>query len=298
MQHVFIIGGTTYDHIVSLPEFPQPLPQTFHQAPFHEATGSTGSGKALCLTKLRVPNSLYSVLGNDIYGEHIIRHLEAEKVELIYDLDPKGTERHFNIMNAEGSRISMFITQSSEFPEMDLNRIKQKIQQSSLIVINIISYCKQIVPLLKNCHKPVWTDLHDYTDGNEYHKPFIEVSDTIFLSSDNLTDYRQTMRNLIQKGKKLVVCTHGKMGATALTQNGEWYEEPGLTGFPIVDANGAGDNFFSGFLYAYISGKMIPECLHYGSLCGAYCITSKQLVYEDLSQSFLEKEFIKRFINT
>ncbi|MBK8087712.1 MAG: hypothetical protein IPK31_07090 [Chitinophagaceae bacterium] len=70
MQQLFIIGGTTFDHIVYLPQLPQPIPQTIHQAAFHEGTGSTGSGKALNLHRLAVPLQLYSVLGNDSYGIH------------------------------------------------------------------------------------------------------------------------------------------------------------------------------------------------------------------------------------
>jgi acarbose 7IV-phosphotransferase len=293
MERIFIIGGTTFDHIVSLPEFPQPVPQTIHQASFHETTGSTGSGKSICLTKLGVPNTLYSILGDDSYGLHIIHHLRKEKVDFIYDFDPKGTERHINIMDAHGSRISIFVTQSSEFPEVNLKLIEDVIQKSNLIVLNIIAYCKKFIPLLSQYSKPVWTDLHDYTDGNVYHQPFIDAADIIFLSSDNLSNYKQTMQNLINKGKEMVVCTHGKNGASLVTMNGMWIDEPALTDFVITDTNGAGDNFFAGFLYAYLKGKPLKECMKYGTLAAAYCITSSQLVSEKLTSAFLEQEYTK-----
>jgi len=295
MKHIFIIGGTTFDYIITLPEFPKPIPQTIHQANFKETTGSTGSGKSLCLTKLDVPNTLYSILGNDQYGHQIIQHLKDEQVDFIYDFDPKGTERHINIMNELGNRISIFITQSSEFPEMNFNKIEEAIQKTDLIVLNIISYCKQIIPLVKKHKKPVWTDLHDYNDGNPYHEPFIEIADYIFLSSDNLTDYRQTMQNLMQRGKELVVCTHGSQGATALKKNGEWVEQQALTNFKLVDANGAGDNFFSGFLYAFLNHQPLETSMKYGTLTAAYCITSPKLVYDKLTSSFLEDQFLKLF---
>lgn len=291
MSHVFVIGGTTFDHIVSLPEFPNAVPQTIHEAPFNEATGSTGAGKALCLKKLDVTNTLYSILGDDIFGQHIIQHLQKEEVDFIFDIDPKGTERHFNIMDADGGRISMFITQSSENPKVNLKLVEEVVKKTDIIVLNIISYCKLFIPIIERYNKPVWTDLHDYNDRNIYHEPFIEASDYIFLSSDNLSDYKQTMLNLMKRGKELVVCTHGKDGATALTNEGEWIDEPALSGFPMVDANGAGDNFFSGFLYAFMQGKTISECLKYGAICGAECITSKQLVSENLSSIFLEEKF-------
>lgn len=290
MKKIFIIGGTTFDHIVSLPEFPEKEPKTIHVAPFHEATGSTGAGKALCLTKLGVPNVLHSILGNDDWGMKIIQHLDKEKVNFMYDFDPKGTERHFNIMNAEGERISMFITQSSETLGLSMDMIEEKIQWADIIVLNIIPYCKQLIYLIQKYNKPVWTDLHDYNEGNPYHEPFIEASQYIFLSSDNVTDYRSLMQRWMNSGKELVVCTHGKRGATALTKEGQWIEQPAFTQFELKDANGAGDNFFSGFLYAHILGKSVAEAMRHGSICGAYCITSKELVYEKLSPELIEQE--------
>lgn len=288
MDKVFIIGGTTFDHIVHLPSLPPAVPHTIHQAVFHEATGSTGSGKALALKKLDVASSLYSLLGDDVYGHQIIQHLKDEGVAFDYDFDPSGTERHINLMDAEGRRISIFVTQSSENPVMNHQLIKDQVQQSSLIVLNIIAYCKVLVPLVKASGKPVWTDLHDYTDNNSYHEPFIEASDVIFLSSDNLPDYRKTMQQLMKRGKKLVVCTHGKNGSTALTSSGEWIEQQAFNLVPMVDANGAGDNFFAGFLWAFLQQKPISECLKYGSLCGALCVGSKQLVHAELSVEKLE----------
>ena len=289
MTPVLILGGTTYDHIVYLDQFPEPIPHTIHQARFRETTGSTGSGKALCLHKLEVTSSLYSILGDDLYGKRIIDHLNKSGVDFLYDFDPAGTERHINLMNAEGNRISMFITQTSEHPPFNRSLIEEKLEQSGLLVLNIISYCKDFIPLLSAYTKPIWTDLHDYTDMNPYHEPFIEAADTIFLSSDNLPDYKVTMQQLISRGKRLVVCTHGKGGSTALTPEGEWINEPALTHFLLVDSNGAGDNYFAGFLYASFQGKSIRDCMRYGTLCGGLCITSAELVAEELSRELLEE---------
>ncbi len=292
MQKILILGGTTFDHIVTLENFPEPIPKTIHVAPFHEATGSTGAGKALCLTKLGVPNILHSILGDDIWGKQIIDYLKSQKVEFLYDIDPAGTERHFNLMNDEGERISMFITQSSEILPINLTLIEEQIISSDLVVLNIIPYCKQIIPILKKYNKPIWTDLHDYNEGNPYHDPFIDASQFIFLSSDNVKDYKTLMKKFINDGKELVICTHGKKGATSLTNNGEWIEQPAFTSFKLVDANGAGDNFFAGFLYGYLQNKPIKDCLKYAALCGAYCITSKALVFENLSSALLEEKIL------
>ena len=71
--------------------------------------GSTGAGKALNLTKLNVNNTLHSIIGNDVYGEKIIKGLEAGGVNFIYDVDQRGTERHINLMDHNGNRISILL---------------------------------------------------------------------------------------------------------------------------------------------------------------------------------------------
>ncbi len=294
-HHIAIIGGTTYDHIVYLPQLPKPVPHTIHSAIFHEATGSTGAGKALALTKLGMPNTLYSVVGDDQYGRYIKHYLEEQGVYTVFDTDAAGTERHINLMDEAGGRISIFVTQSSEEIEYNYPAIEDMLQQSSVIVLNIIGYCRNLIPLIQEYDKPVWTDLHDYDGHNTYHQDFIDAAAYVHLSSDNLPGYKALMYELIAKGKELVICTHGKAGASLLTKKGEWYDQPAVNGLPIKDSNGAGDSFFSGFLFAWLNEMPLKKCLQYGAVCGGYAVTSSHLVCETLSPAFVEEKIKRHF---
>ena len=290
MKKVFIVGGTTYDHIVYLPELPGRYPQTIHQAVFQEATGSTGAGKALNLTKLGVSNILYSVLGNDFYGEKIIKDLHKNEVSFFFDIDPKGTERHINIMDSGGQRISMFITQSSENINYNIEKLDQAAKGADIIVLNIIGYCRNIIPLLTKYNKPIWTDLHDYDGSSSYHDDFIRASQFIHMSSDNLPDYNSVMERFINEGKELAICTHAKKGATLLTKDGIRIEQPAILSYPMIDANGAGDSFFSGFLYGWMNNQSYERCMQMGAVCAGLCINSKELASDFLSADYLNAE--------
>lgn len=289
MPHrIAILGGTTWDHIVYLPQLPRQEPHTIHQAGFRETVGSTGSGKALALTRLGIPNWLYSAVGNDVYGTTIRTSLEEAGVELHLVKDPAGTERHINLMDADGGRISIFVTQSSESLPHAAETLSRLLDDSTIIVLNIIAYCRDLIPLLKGRTQPVWTDLHDYDGSSAYHQDFIDAAQYIHLSSDHLPDYRPVMEALIRQGKELVICTHGKAGASLLTKAGEWLEQPALKVAELVDSNGAGDSFFAGFLYGWLNQAPLQRCLHYGAVCGAAAVTSPQLVHEKLSPDMLE----------
>lgn len=295
MKKVLVIGGTTFDSIVYLKNLPKPEPQTIHYAVFNETLGSTGAGKALNLRRLNVDTKLHSILGDDEYGTRIMKGLNAAGVDFIYDFDPRGTERHVNLMDENGNRISIFVTQSSDKLDLDMVRIEELIKQCDMVVLNILAYTKQLIPLIKKHNKPVWTDLHDYNEGNPYHEDFIDIADYIFVSSDNMTDYKIVMEGFMARGKELIVCTHGKGGSTALTKDGHWIETPIIEDYKFIDANGAGDSFFSGFLYGFLKQKTLKECLKLATICAGLCITSKELVFEALSGELLEEEYKKYY---
>ena len=288
MKKVFIFGGVSYDAIIQLDEFPQPIPKTFHQSKFKETVGSTGSGKALNLCRMGFNVTLHALIGNDWFGQEAQKQLKHPKLSFLFDHDPNGTQRHVNIMNKEGERISIFVNTSSDEPKIDYHSFKYLMTESDYVVINILNHGRFALPVAKEVGKPIWTDLHDYNLNNPYHQDFIEAADYIFLSSDNLPEYRAFMHELHQNGKELVVCTHGKGGASALTRVGKWIDEPIIDGFELVDSNGAGDAFFSGFLYGFDKGLDLETCLKVASYAGSMCVNSEKIYHPELSAEKLE----------
>ncbi|MGL4624040.1 MAG: carbohydrate kinase family protein [Culicoidibacterales bacterium] len=293
MAQVFIIGGVSWDTIVYVSEFPQPVAQTLF-ASGQETLGSTGAGKALALTKLAIPTTLQAVLGNDEWGRKIENSLAQQGVNAYFDYDATGTERHVNLMNQHGERISLFTHASASEIAVQPVQFKELLREATHIVLNIMAYTKALIPQLQASGKPIWTDLHDYQAGNAYHEAFISAANYIFVSSDRLPNYREYMQQWIQDGKKLVVCTHGANGATAIDEEGNWYEQAVIT-TEIVDTNGAGDSFFAGFFSAYLAGKDIATSLQYGTICGALAVSSSNLTANDLSAERLEQHWQQHF---
>ncbi|ERJ13155.1 carbohydrate kinase family protein [Haloplasma contractile] len=297
MSKVLVLGGVSYDTIIHLKDFPKQQPATIHAKRTHETIGSTGAGKALSLNQLGVNVTLQGLIGDDAYGEKISRYLSEHHVNFLSESDPEGTERHVNLMNEAGNRISIFTNSSSFNPEVDYNKMINEIKHSQYIVLNIMNYCRNYIPLIKKEQKEIWCDIHDYDGKNPYHKDFIDASDYLFMSSDNLEDYKDVMKTLINQGKKLVICTHGKEGVTALTKDSTWYNLPVIEKYECVDTNGAGDNFFAGFLYGFIRKNSIQKCLQFGTITAGLCITSNELVSDRLTEDLLEVEYKKYYDN-
>jgi len=296
---ILVLGGASYNTSVYLYKFPEPRPQTVFGHGYHETIGSSGAGKALNLNKLGLDVTFHGVIADDEWGRKIRDYLFQEGVNFIYDLDPQGTKRHINLMDSNGGRISIFIAHGSFEPQVDMQQIAAYIPQSDYIALNVINYCRYLIPVIKQAQAthpiPIWCDIHDYDGQNPYHQDFIDAADVLFMSSDAMPDYKPFMERLIEEGKELVVCTHGREGATALTARGEWVEVPIVDAYQRVDTNGAGDSFFSGVLYGHAQGYHIETCLRLGAIVSGLCITSKELAYPNLSAEIVAMEYEKHY---
>jgi len=293
-QSVFVVGGVSWDQQIYLETLPKPKPQTIFSQRTHEAVGSTGSGKALALNRLGIQTTLHALWGDDLYGQRIHSAFDAENLRYLVDIDPKGTERHTNLLDEEGRRISIY-TQSATFaPSIDLSRIQLALEACDILALNIINYTRQLIPLAKSFGKPIWCDIHDYDGISAYHRDFVQAADVLFLSSDQMPDYRSFMSEQAEKGQRIVVCTHGKRGATALV-DGVWYQQSALK-VEAVDSNGAGDNFFAGYLYGYLQGYDPQKCLQMATITAATCVQSPELIARDLSAEKIEAQWQQLYI--
>lgn len=291
MKTIFTAGCATLDTLVYVDEFFDKQPQTVFTKKSYETVGGTGVGKALALTKLFDKVTFHCMLGTDRDGKYIKKVLQQNKVSLIYDNDPAGTEKHINIMDNHGGRISLYVKYATFNPKVNLKKIERYVKKSDIVVLNIINYCRELIPIIKKYNKEIWCDIHDFDGKNPYHDDFIAAADYIFMSSDAMSNYREFMTDLIKSGKKLVVCTHGRKGSTILDANMNFTDLPVIDSYERIDTNGAGDNFMSGFLYAFAEGKCFAVCQKYATIAAGLYISSKDIVHNDLSADKIERDY-------
>ena len=239
--------------------------------------------------------TLHGLIGDDAPGQAILDYFAREGLRFVYDVDPKGTQRHINLMENGGGRISIYAVYATFDPVIDLERIEALIPHSDIVVVNLSNYCRRVIPLARQYGKPVWCDIHDYDGQNDYHRDFIAGADVLTMSSDALPEYRPFMQRMIADGKTLVVCTHGRGGSTALAADGTWIETPILPGYAQVDTNGAGDSFFAGVLYGHEQGYTLATCLRLGTIAAGLCVTSRELAYPDLGPALLDAEYRRHY---
>lgn len=288
-KSVFIAGGASYNNVVQLEKFPEQTGKTYHHCKYHEGIGSTGAGKSLNLAKLDFDVTLHTLLGEDEYKNKILAELSRENIHTLFDLDPRGTERHINILNGKGERISIFTNPISDHIDIDTTYIEYYIANADHVVINIYNYCKQLLPICKKQGVPIWTDLHDY-DGGDYYDEFIDSADYLFMSNEYIKEPVKQIEAFIRAGKSLAVCTLAHDGAVAMNDEGDFIEIPAAEKYIYQNSNGAGDAFFSGFLYGHTQGKSLKDCMNYASHAAGTCIESLSLYNQNLCPNILNEK--------
>ncbi|HET6563162.1 MAG TPA: PfkB family carbohydrate kinase [Marmoricola sp.] len=288
MTTAAVIGGVAWNLLVEVPHLPTDL-TTIHATGHRAGIGGTGAGKALHLARLGITARLHALVGEDEAGDHVRRALEEAGVSLAAWPDPAGTERHLNLMEPNGDRVSIFLDHSSPDPDVSAEELEEMCRGAELVFVSLTHYSRRVLPLLSAAGRPVWVDLHDWNgEASDFHDPFVEHGTHLFVSDVRLDDPLATATRLA-RDKALVVVTHGSRGATAFFPDREPIFVPVYDAGPVVDTNGAGDAFSVGIAYGLAQGWDWGRSLQAGAVVAGGCVTAAELCDPTLTPAWLEQ---------
>jgi sugar/nucleoside kinase (ribokinase family) len=275
-DHVFIAGPATWNRIVELDRLPEPVPHMQFALGDWETVGGTSAGKALSLASLGRPVALHALLGGDVEGERVRDLLTTAGVDLLAG-DGGVTERHLNLMTRDGARVSLFLASPADRNGAPAAAAVAAMSDAAAIVLDLAPLSLGLIAAARETGRPIWTDIHDYDGEADFHRPFIEAADAIFMNADRIgDDPLPFMERCIDGGASLVVCTLGAEGAVAVDER---MTRHAVAAAPVTvrDTNGAGDAFMAGVLDATLAGAPVPDALRAGARQAASVLTTRHL---------------------
>ncbi|GAA0262908.1 ribokinase [Saccharothrix mutabilis subsp. mutabilis] len=272
MPKVFVAGPVSWNRLVELDHLPEPRPHTVFARGHRTTLGGTSAGKALNLAYLGAEVTLRTVIGDDEEGRRITEVLTSAGVEVIAERAP-ASEQHLNLMTPEGGRLSIYLELPSLTTAEHDARALAALAAADAAVIDLADPARPFLAAARERGVPVWCDVHDYDGKSAFQQDFVAAADHLFLNDDGMSE-AELLAFLARHGR--AVATQGAKGATAVVA-GETHHVDAVPVPRIVDTNGAGDAFFSGYLVAHLSGADTPTALRAGAEQAARCLASPDL---------------------
>ncbi|MHA2281343.1 MAG: carbohydrate kinase family protein [Promethearchaeota archaeon] len=256
------------------------------------------------------------VIGNDEFGDCIIRKLKQDDVDLshIRVSESKPTGIAFNQYNSDGSR--KFIFAKGAAGEISLEDIKENyfkdvkslhIMGSSLAISKKSrNACSKAITIAKKNNpdaiisfdpnlRPEMLDLNDIL---EISMPILEKTEILLPSGDeaemlaSVKGFKKACQKLLEMGPKIIVLKEGRKGCTIFTPKN--LEGLYIRGFNVneIDPTGAGDSFAGAFIVGFLKGWDLKKIGIFSNAVGALKVESfgpmPDTSYEDVMK-FIER---------
>jgi ribokinase len=282
----FIYGDVNVDIVIpGVEHFPLPGQEDVVDT-MNTYVGGGAALFTLGLGKLGLNPVFQGTIGDDCYGKFIIdefkqKHVDSSLIK-ISEINKTGISISFT-----NEKDRSFLTYRGTNEEINLNSIMiDKVRKARHI--HITGYAgsinhDQYLNLLKKVKEDKeitvsfdvgWDDTGEWNEGIYQLFPYIDV---LFMNETEAIHYsrKESAKKAIADFSKycnLVVVKLGKNGSIAFSDKIAYEAEPYTV--TAVDTTGAGDSFNAGFIYGFLKGKAVMECLKYGNGCGALSVTA------------------------
>lgn len=263
---------------------------------FTKVVAGAESNVAVGLVKLGHSSGWMSKLGNDEFGQFILRELRGEGVDvssvLTSETHPTGIMfKQFS--NDKDSSVFYYRNNSaaSTFSKDELD--KKYMQDAKILLISGITpalskSCEEttleamrfareqgiLVCFDPNIRRKLWSEQR----AKEVLEPLLSLSDIVLLGDDEaqllmgLSNPAEIVSSLRKRGVRWIGIKQGAKGAYVADKSVELSIPP----YPVtvVDTIGAGDAFNAGFLSGLLENKPIGTCGKMGAMMGALAVSS------------------------
>jgi len=250
---------------------------------YHRYLGGSPTNVAMNTARLGLNTTLVASIGNDGLGAYILERLNEVEINIdqIKKIETSPTSiifvsRSLDTPDFIPYRNADFLITEDQIPTSLLEQttifhttcfaLSKNPAQETIIKKAKEAYnlgCQLSIDI--NYSEKIWQDKENaLTIIKEYcsYNPLVKISEDdiarLFgsnLSHDEVFNFFHTL------GVDIVCLTLGKNGVKLSQRNKKLIQKPAIKISKVMDATGAGDAFWSGFLFAYLKNHSTEDCL-------------------------------------
>lgn len=261
-------------HVKSLPKLNDHVISDEGQIAF----GGSAANFATQTTRLGIKTSLFSCVGDDLYGELCLKEMSKIGVDTsgVLVLENQATGLFIYVHDNQNNQIVVARPGANKFLE------KRIIEEESIVEAKVIHIAGSFPMMIETASETANTNGIVFsldpgrTSKDLDFQEILRRTDLLFVNREELKDYfkieanEQELRKFAKTFPGIVVVKMGKAGAIAT--DGFEYCTSGVFEVPVRNTLGAGDAFAAGFITAWTRSEKITQALNVANAVAAMTI--------------------------
>ncbi|MGF1704412.1 PfkB family carbohydrate kinase [Enterovibrio baiacu] len=299
-QYVVVIGGMNMD-ILGQPDAAF-IERDSNPGKVKGSAGGVGRNIAENLARLGTDVRLISVVGDDAYGDLILKETKTAGVNIsaVNQISNQTTSTYLSLLDNQGDMVAA-VSDMSILEHLNVGLLTQHVElirnAAAIIVDTNLSDTTLAYIFSKFPDKHIYLDsvssakaakARPYLSRIHTMKPnLIEAQAISGLPLESESDIDDIAEWFIQHGVKRLFLTMGSDGVLYRTE----YDEKLMRPLPVsvVNANGAGDAFLAGLVHSQLGGLSDVDACHFASGCAAIALEHANTINPNINELLVQQ---------
>lgn len=282
MSDVLVIGSINMDLVVKVDEIPR-IGETILGNDLVQVPGGKGANQAVAISKLNNGVLFLGKVGNDSYGEAIIKSMKESGVDtsLIERCNRSTGIAVINVDKSGNNNIVVVPGANFQVDKEYLNKNIDAFKKCKVVLMQLeipMETVKEGLKIAKSLGKKTILNPAPAMDLDDEIIKYIDIlipneHELERISKVEIADNESLLRaadKLLLKGVKELIITLGKEGVLYVSKDGHTFYTAHLV--DAVDTTAAGDSFIGGFTTAYLIGMNAGKAIDIGQIAASITV--------------------------
>ena len=273
MKRIFVVGSLNYDLVINAPYMPKGG-ETLKGSDFMTNAGGKGANQAFACGKLGGKIYMCGAVGNDSFGDALLKSLNAADVntDSVKRVDGVSTGVAVIVVTEGENRIIIDSGANAHVTKEDIDAFLDNADEGDIFLTQLENPIEAVGYALEKAKEKGLLVLLNPAPASQDIIKYLKYVDIITPNETEL-EILGGKEALFKEGIKTVITTLGSKGYEIATLNG-------ATKYPCikvkaVDTTAAGDTASGGLAVKLAEGKTLEEAMAFGSLAASIACTRR-----------------------